>query len=63
MSNMKRSDPEFVRATKVQERFAISKTTLYRWAKEGRIKIYKHGAMSLVSVSDLRSVITAGSDG
>ena len=62
MTAVKRDEPEFVRATKVQERFAISKTTLYRWAHEGRIKIYKHGAMSLVSVADLRNVIMTGND-
>ena len=58
---MKQNKPLYIRPSAVQAVFGISRSTLYRMAKEGTIKIYKRApgsSASFVKVADLEACIT-----
>lgn len=52
--------PVLCRPVHCQEVFGISRATLYRWAKDGHITIYKKGPMSFVKVEEVLSHIEQG---
>jgi predicted site-specific integrase-resolvase len=49
--------PLFIRPSQVKEIFSISRATLYRWEKAGRITFSRIDGMTFVSVSELSNVI------
>ena len=54
--------PIFVRAKDVQEVFGFPRSTLYRWAADGAIKIHKRGNLSFVAVADVVNLIAGVGD-
>ena len=52
----------YFRPVECQELFGIHLSTLYRWAKNERIKIHKAGRMSLVKVADMERLIEGQAD-
>ncbi len=52
--------PEYVRVSNVQERFGLHRSTLYRMAARGQIKIFKVGGASLVRFRDMVALIEGG---
>ena len=51
--------PIYIRPVRAPEVFGISRSTLYRWAQAGLIRIYRRGSMSFVRVEEVRAVIEA----
>jgi predicted DNA-binding transcriptional regulator AlpA len=49
--------PIFVRLSASQERFGVHRSTLYRAAERGEIKIHKRGAMSWVETAEVSAWI------
>lgn len=54
---MPHSLPLYIRPSRSQEVFGVSRSTVYRWASQGLITIRKRGTMSFVEVAELRRVI------
>ncbi|WP_424964471.1 MULTISPECIES: hypothetical protein [unclassified Dinoroseobacter] len=52
--------PVTCRPVHSQEAFGINRATLYRWAKDGHINIYKKGPMSFVKVDEVPFYIEQG---
>lgn len=52
-----RVQPLFIRPGQAPEAFGISRATLYRWAEQGKVKIYKRGSSSFVSVEEVSNFI------
>lgn len=53
-----RDERKFLRPSQLQGRFGISRTTAYRWAKQGHIKVYKFGrSISWFKASEIESYI------
>ncbi|MGA0615900.1 helix-turn-helix domain-containing protein [Paracoccus sp. KR1-242] len=51
------NDPIFVRPARAVQAFGVHRSTLYRWAKDGHIKIYKRGGATFVKVSEVTKFI------
>jgi excisionase family DNA binding protein len=49
--------PIYVRPVRANEVFGVHRSTLYRWAEAGHIKIYKRGAASFVKVAEVTNYI------
>lgn len=49
--------PIYVRASHVQAVFGFHRSTLYRWANEGRIQLYKRGGATFVKTSEVMDLI------
>ncbi len=45
--------PIFIRVSRSQEMFGVHRSTVYRWAEKGWIKIYKRGNVSVVRLSEV----------
>lgn len=45
--------PIYIRPVRSKEVFGVHRCTLYRWAADGHIKIYKRGAASFVRVDEV----------
>lgn len=54
--------PLFVRPVDAKAVFGIHRATLYRWAEQGHIRIYKRGAASFVSTAEVSNYITGLGD-
>ena len=57
--------PVFVRVCRSQEVFGVHRSTVYRWAEKGWIRIYKRGNVAVVRLSEIeeffeRSQLYAG---
>ncbi len=50
--------PIFVRLFRSQEAFGVHRSTIYRWAQAGIIRIYKRGNISVVRVADVEAVLS-----
>lgn len=50
-------EPIFVRTYEAKERFGVSRSTIYQWAKAGHITIHKRGGMSLLRVAEVVAFI------
>ena len=48
--------PMFVRVCRSQEVFGVHRSTVYRWAERGWIKIYKRGNVSVVRPEDVEAM-------
>lgn len=53
-------DTDLRRIALVAEQVGISKLTIYRSAKRGRIRLHRLGAMTFVSMADVQGWIAAG---
>lgn len=49
--------PIYTRLFQVQDRYGISDDTVYRWGREGIVKIIKRGRMSMVRHEEMVAVI------
>lgn len=49
--------PLFIRVNECKDYFGFDKRTIYRWAKDGLVNIYKHGNISLLNVAEVTSFI------
>ncbi|MCP4243916.1 MAG: helix-turn-helix domain-containing protein [bacterium] len=54
--------PLYVRLAKAQEVFGLHRSTFYRWAKAGEVKIYKRGPISLLKVAEVEALIEGKSE-
>ncbi len=45
-----------------QEYLGVSRSTLYRWQKEGKLKVYKLGRQRRYRQEDLDALLEPGSD-
>ena len=53
-------DKKYVRVHHVQKVLSISPSTIYRWRKDGLIKIHKRGpGVSLISVDEFEKLLEA----
>ena len=52
--------PMFVRVCRSQEVFGVHRSTVYRWAERGWIKIYKRGNVSVVRPEEVEAMFNAG---
>lgn len=52
-----RPQPLYIRVSDCQRVFGIHRSTIYREAKKGRIRIYKRGAMSLLKIAEMERYI------
>ncbi|WP_457650840.1 helix-turn-helix domain-containing protein [Profundibacter sp.] len=48
--------PVFVRVCRSQEVFGVHRSTVYRWAERGWIRIYKRGNVSVVRLADVEAM-------
>lgn len=50
--------PLFVRPSKLQAMFGISKSTAYLWVRQGHLTVHRRGAASFFEVAEVRRVVT-----
>ena len=48
---------EWLSLTDAAERLGIHRTTIYRWAKAGKITIYKKMGQSIVKKADIEKIL------
>ncbi len=53
-------ESEWLTVEEVAQYFKVSKTTVYRWTDEGRIKKYKIGRFNRYKKSELDQVMESG---
>ena len=51
--------PVFVRVCRSQEVLGVHRSTVYRWAEKGWIRIYKRGGVSVVRIDDVEAMFGA----
>lgn len=56
MSQTQSPNPIYVRVSQALERFGVHRSTIYRWAKDNKLRIYKHGAISVVKVAEITAL-------
>lgn len=54
--------PLYVRVSAAPAVFGVSTDTLYKWAKQGRIRILKQGGISLVKVAEIAAFIESSDE-
>lgn len=55
-------DPIYIRLANAQAVFGLHRSTIYRLAKQGEIRVRKRGGASFVSVAELTAYIGGGDD-
>lgn len=56
MTAIKAQRPVFVRVCRSQDVFGVHRSTVYRWAERGWIRIYKRGNVSVVRMADVEAL-------
>ena len=56
MTTLRAQPPVFVRVCRSQEVFGVHRSTVYRWAGKGWIRIYKRGSVSVVRLADVEDL-------
>lgn len=56
------TNTEYFRPSEAKAVIGVSRSTIYQWAKDKKIKIHKVGAMSFVRMSEVREIIEALGD-
>ncbi len=56
------TNTEYFRPSEAKSVVGVSRSTIYEWAKQKRIKIHKVGTMSFVKMSEVRKIIEAVGD-
>ncbi len=51
--------PIYVRVCRSKEAFGVHRSTVYRWAQKGWIRIYKRGNVALVRLSEVEAFLEA----
>ncbi len=51
--------PIYVRVCRSQEMLGVHRSTVYRWAEKGWIRIYKRGNVALVRLSEVEAFLEA----
>lgn len=54
---MTATNTEYFRPADAKAVIGVSRSMIYKWAKEGRITLRKHGGMSFVSMKEVRKII------
>ena len=54
--------PLYVRVSDAPKVFSVSTDTLYKWDKQGRIRIFKRGGISLVKVAEIAAYIESSDE-
>ncbi|TMV85655.1 helix-turn-helix domain-containing protein [Thioclava sp. BHET1] len=54
---MSTQQPIYVRPNHARQVFGVHRSTIYAWANEGHIKIYKRGVQSFIKVSEVCAYI------
>jgi excisionase family DNA binding protein len=57
---MTRHDPEYLSVDAATARFGLGRTTLFDMMADGRLRRYKVGQRTLLSVAEVRDLIQAG---
>lgn len=57
------SDEEFFTPEEVADRFKVTRRTIYRWIKEGRLQSVKVGDLVRITKSALEEFLKAGQEG
>lgn len=58
----KQTDPVYIRLSRCQEAIGIHRSTIYRWAKKGIIKIHKRGGIALIRLADIDELMSEGAN-
>lgn len=56
------AQPIYIRPGQAPAVFGVSRSTIYKWAKKGHVRIYKQGEISLVKVTEVENFITGLGD-
>jgi len=51
------SQPQYFRPADAKSVIGVSRSTIYKWRKEGKLTISKHGGMSFVSMAEVNKII------
>ena len=52
------TNTEYFRPSDAKKVCGVSRSTIYKWHKQGLITITKHGGMSFVSMKEVRELLT-----
>jgi len=52
-----RTNTEYFRPAEAKQVIGVSRSTIYKWAKEGLITLRKHGGMTFVSMKEVRQIL------
>ncbi len=56
-SDLPSTKPIYVRIAECRSVLGVSKSTIYRWIKDGSLPVHKIGAISLIKVSDFEALV------
>lgn len=62
MHNVSATAPITCRPLQARSVFGVSRDTIYRWAKQGHVRLYQRGGMTFLRVDEVRDFIT-GTEG
>ena len=60
---MSSQEPLFIRVSRSRDLIGVSRSTIYRWAERGLIRIYRIGGVSLLRAPDVIALVQGGEDG
>lgn len=54
---MSQPQTEYFRPSDAKSVVGVSRSTIYKWANQGKLDIEKHGGMSFVSMAQFRGIL------